>query len=257
MRKCCERCDKSKIPYELRRFYDWKNDTSLFELCESCKDDSISCFSSKKVIDWKSLEEEYNSMAESNNKTIESYTNLMAGEFYNFYCSRKLVNHKCFLQGGKYYLYFQKAALMFWNREEFDPLLFINSLIESNNEIFPQQLATEKSWKIYLDHKDNLKKEISEGEVLATELISGYQALNGKSVKEFFEKKSNQLKLITSGFSFSIRYFCFSKSFREFYEDIESKMDKTINIDSLKVRVRGYPKLIEWMKKKLGDDFSE
>ena len=157
-------------------------------------------------------------------------------------------------KNGKWWKYFFEAADKFSRRKEWDCEAFVKSQFDKNDIVFPPQLKTDKAWETFLEYGER-NKNVPEEIELARSLLSGVQVLRKGTVQEFLNNSGNKLRLFNSSYTYDIRAFCFSKTFLYFYEDNEEKFDRKIDINTLKIRVRKYPRLVESLKKRFGEDF--
>lgn len=188
---------------------------------------------------------------------VENNAREMARQYFYCYIKHHPARIDTFIsKKGKWWKYFFEAADKYSRREEYDCESFIKSQFDKKDMIYPPQLKTDDAWKTFLEFGFRNVKE-SEELTLAKSLKSGSQSLKEKTVEEFLKDKGNLLRFYNNSYGFDIRFFCFSKTFNEFYYDNEEKFDKKININLLKQLVRNYPRLVEALKKKLGDDYKE
>lgn len=179
----------------------------------------------------------------------------LARQYYYQYRKFRPARIETFIsKKGKWWPYFFEAADKFSRREEWDCESFVKSQFDKRDMIFPPQLKTDQAWEIFLEYGYRNKKEPEEI-TLAKSLLSGAKTLKEKTVKEFLSDKGNVLRFYNDSFTFDIRFFCFSKTFIEFYEENEEKFERRINIELLKIRVRQYQRLVDTIRKKLGEDF--
>lgn len=188
-------------------------------------------------------------------KKIETDAVEIARNYYYQYVKHRPARIESFIsKKGKWWKYFFEAAEKFSRREEWDCESFVKSQFDSSDMVYPPQLKTDKAWEIYLEYGYR-NKNVPEEVELARSLLSGVSVLKKGTVQEFLNNSGNKLRLINGSYNYDIRAFCFSKTFLYFYEDNSEKFDRVLDINTLKIRVRKYPRLIESLKKRFGEDF--
>ena len=186
---------------------------------------------------------------------VEADATELARNYYYQYVKLRPARIETFIsKKGKWWKYFFEAADKFSRREGWDSEVFIKCQFDKNDMVYPPQLKTDKAWETFLEYKVR-NQEVPEELELARSLFSGVSVLKKGTIREYLNNNGNKLRLMNGSFTYDIRAFCFSRTFNEFYEDNEEKFDRRINIELLKIRVRNYPRLIESLKKRFGEDF--
>lgn len=179
----------------------------------------------------------------------------LAKDYYYQYLKHRPARMDVFTsKNGKWWKYFFEAADKFSRRKEWDSEVFIKCQFDKNDIIYPPQLKTDKAWETFLEYKER-NKNVTEELELARSLFSGVSVLKKGTMEEFLNNNGNKLRLFNNSYTFDIRAFCFSKTFLFFYEENEEKFDRKIDVLTLKIRVRKYPRLIESLRKRFNEDF--
>ncbi len=168
--------------------------------------------------------------------------------YYNQYSSKKIFIRKPL--ESKWGTYFIKIVNTFGYRDEWNAKLFLKANFEENGLVYPQQLNTEKAWKIYLDYKPRFEandKFFEEGIKATCLKINCYD-----NMKEFIEL--NKIFLKNGNFSNYVLFF--SKTYLKWAK--ENNILKDYNIEKIKIKralVSQNDKVLYLIKQALKEDF--
>lgn len=115
-----------------------------------------------------------------------------------------------------YKKYFEKAAQMFCIRENFDAEKFIKSFMLDGFK-YPQQMCNEYVWQTYIKYVPAIHNEKSDEKKVVEEIVEAALELKrNNSIKEWMNKKSNQIAISQNKIKFSPLLLAFSSSFIDF-----------------------------------------
>lgn len=151
---------------------------------------------------------------------------------------------------------FEKIALMFCDREEFEPNDFIDAVL-ADDFLFPAQIAQEKYWKVYLRNssENTNENDLSEDIALAKRVKSIFVYLNGRTIEQITTNPfvKNDLIQMYAEDTIDLIVYCFSKSFIKFAKQnsmlIDFKKEQSI--------LKEHKKILDKVKEKLGEDYME
>lgn len=154
----------------------------------------------------------------------------------------------------KYYKYFETVYDKFKGEKNFSGRGFIKSVLVDGFKR-PQQLATNECLKLYRTNRDLFEiKEESEEIKLAKNIVYTFTYLNNKNISEFLSLSFRRAEFENNYDNDNLNYtvYCFSKAFRKFAEEENFQID----FKKEQSKVKKYPKLLNKIKEKLGDDFT-
>lgn len=154
----------------------------------------------------------------------------------------------------KNYKYFLLAAENFSGRQEFtNGKDFINAIM-ADRDVFPQQLAHEYNWEVFLRNKNifstvYVKKPL----VIADNISKFFVFLNGRKIEDILNNSLLNMRFIEDydNDNLDMSVLAFSKSFKSFAE----KEKMLIDFKEEQSRITKYPIIVEKLKEKLVDDF--
>ena len=137
-----------------------------------------------------------------------------------------------------YRKYFEKAAKMFCIRENYDAERFIKSSLMDGFK-YPQQLCNEYIWKTYLNYMPAIhNSKDDEIEVVEEIVAAALEIKKNKSVKEWLNKKINQISVLSNRIKFSPLLLAFSSNFMDFcinnncnYYDFPKMRERVLNLN--------------------------
>ena len=162
------------------------------------------------------------------------------------------------IKKSKDWKYFEDTINNFSNNEEWDSYKYIATLFEEYGDVWPAQLPTNKSWKIYLDNRDRFEKNITKEVVL--ELLLTY-----KSVKNYCKKYNNDVidysmyltkerdKILRGNINPLLFLFC--KDFYVIFTEEEINKIFPNNINNKKMSIIYNNDVRDKIKKVLGDSY--
>lgn len=154
--------------------------------------------------------------------------------------------------------YFEKIAMMFCNRDGFEPENFIDAVL-ADKFLYPAEISQEKYWKVYLKNSieinNNEDDDVSEEIAIIRRVKRIFVYLDNRTIKEvttnYFVRK-DLIQEYAEG-TIDLIVYCFSKSFKEFAEK-ESMM---IDFKKEQSILKEHKKILDKVKEKLGEDYME
>lgn len=172
--------------------------------------------------------------------------------YFDYYKSYRPIGIKNF--ENRYFKFFYNASMMFCNRDDFNPEIFISSVM-AEGFLYPTQIPVEKNWKIFQRNESEFRPKTKKSKDYedAKKVAEFFTWLNGRSIKTILENPFTRLDIVNND-SLDLCVLCFSKIFKKFSEseeypfiiDFKKERSKITNV-----------KLLKKIKEKLGDDFDK